>query len=95
MSAIQSIIFTAKAQLVDATNKGSFERALARWKDIWNRAEKDINGTQSGFMVHADEVWLLAHKFLKSDLTTLVSQFGTDDMVQARRWLTELDEEHV
>lgn len=46
-------------------------------------------------MVHAEEIWLLAHKFLKSDLTTLVSQFGTDDMVQARRWLTELDEEHV
>jgi hypothetical protein len=89
------MIFTAKAQLVDATSQGNFERALARWKDIWDRGEKKTIGRQSGFMVHAEEVWLLAHKFLKSDLTTLVSQFGTDDMSQARRWLTELDEEQV
>jgi hypothetical protein len=89
------MIFTAKAQSVDATNRGNFERALARWKNIWDRGEKETIGRQSGFMVHAEEVWLLAHKFLKSDLTTLVSQFGTDDMSQARRWLTELDEEHV
>lgn len=89
------MIFTAKAQLVDAGYGGTFERALVRWKDIWDRAEEKRSGRQSGFMVHAEEVWLLAHKFLKSDLTTLISQFGTNDMAQARRWLTELDKDHV
>jgi hypothetical protein len=88
------MIFTAKAQLVDLANGDSFERALARWKDIWDRAREKRNGRRTGFMVHAEEVWLQAHKFLESDLTTLISRFGTEDMTQARKWLTELDKEH-
>lgn len=89
------MIFTAKAQLVDVAQGGHFERVLARWKDIWDCAEKERDGRRDGFMVHAEEVWLLAHKFLQSDLTTLVSRFGTDDMAQARRWLTELDKAYA
>lgn len=86
------MIFTAKAQLIDLSQGGRFQRALVRWKNIWDHPEEGHrHGSRGGFMVHAEELWLLAHKFLKSDLKTLVSQFGTGDMAQARRWLAELD----
>lgn len=82
------MIFTAKAQMIDVLGLKQFERALASWKEIWDLLDKEYTG---GFMVHAEEVWLLAHKFLDSDMATLVSRFGVDDMAQARRLLTGLD----
>lgn len=42
-------------------------------------------------MVHAEEVWLLAHKVLKSDASNLIARFGVNDMAQVRQWLKELD----
>jgi hypothetical protein len=86
------MIFTAKTQLLETSQSARFERALARWKDIWDHSQKtQASAKEVGFMIHAEEVWLLAHKVLKSDVSKLVSRFGVNDMTQVRRWLTELD----
>lgn len=85
------MIFTAKTQLLEASQLIRFERALARWKEIWDHFQKaPMSSRELGFMVHAEEVWLLAQKVLKSDASKLISRFGVNDMAQVRRWLTEL-----
>lgn len=92
MTALQTMIFTAKTQLLETSQSARFERALARWKEIWGHSQKIRASPEDvGFMVHAEEVWLLAHKVLKSDVSELVSRFGVNDMTQVRRWLTELN----
>lgn len=83
------MIYTAKAQMIEIAESKRFERALARWKFIWDLSEK---GHVGGFVAHSEEVWLLAHKFLQADIASLVSRFGVDDMAQARRWAIELNQ---
>lgn len=86
------MIFTAKTQLLGTFQSVCFERALTRWKALWDNCQ-DIQkfSKEAGFMVHAEEFWLLAQKVLKSDASRLISRFGVDDMAQVRQWLTELD----
>ncbi|XPS68235.1 hypothetical protein M3J09_000526 [Ascochyta lentis] len=92
VGALQSMILTAKTQLLDAHQPKHFERALARWKLIWDSSGDARGATkQTGFMVHAEELWLLAHKVLKSDPSKLILRFEVEDMSQVRRWLAELD----
>lgn len=89
--ALQTMIFTSKAQLIDTPQVVRFERALARWKEIWNRSRQtQPTSKHDGFMRHAQEVWLLASKVLNSDVSQLISRFEVNDMSQARRWLAEL-----
>ncbi|USP77310.1 hypothetical protein yc1106_04584 [Curvularia clavata] len=92
IEALQTMIFTAKTQLLDTFQPVCFERALKRWKALWDNCQ-DIQtlSKEVGFMVHAEEVWLLAQKVLKSDASRLISRFGVNDMAQVRQWLTELD----
>jgi hypothetical protein len=92
MIALQAMVFTAKTQLLENPQSVRFERALTRWKEIWDRS-RDVRSSprEVGFMVHAEEVWLLAQKVLKSDASELISRFGVNDMAQVRRWLAELD----
>lgn len=90
--AIESMILTSKIQLIGASQDLRFKGALARWKVIWEQLQRrQESQDQSGFMIHAGEVWLLAHKVLETDVSILISAFGTNDMTQIRRWLTELN----
>jgi hypothetical protein len=85
------MIFTAKAQLLDAPQVLRFERALARWKEVWDHSQKARPVSKdNGFMSHAEEVWLLAHKMLASEASQLIPKFEVNDMSQCRRWLAEL-----
>jgi len=86
------MILTAKTQLLETHQPERFERALARWKTTWDSSrDARVATKQAGFMVHAEEVWLLAQKILKSDASELILQFGVDDMSQVRRWLAGLE----
>jgi hypothetical protein len=86
------MIFTAKTQLLEASQSVRFERALARWKEIWDQSQNSRTSSKElGFVVHSEEVWLLAHKVLKLDASKLVARFGVNDMTHVRRWLAELD----
>ncbi|KAF3036245.1 hypothetical protein E8E11_005577 [Didymella keratinophila] len=92
VGALQAMIFTAKTQLLENFQSAHFERALARWKEAWDLSGDARNSPKEvGFMVHAEEVWLLACKILKSDASSLIPRFGVNDMAQVRRWLQELD----
>lgn len=85
------MILSAKTQLLEQDQVPRLERALARWKGIWDVSQDArIASKQPSFMVHAEEVWLLAYKLLKSDVSKIVSRFEIDDMSQMRRWLAEL-----
>lgn len=85
------MVFTAKTQLIDQDQKGRIERALARWKETWDISRVTRAASRhTGFMVHGEEVWLLARKMLRSDVSKLISRFEVDDMSQVRRWLAEL-----
>jgi hypothetical protein len=86
------MIFTVKTQLLEDTQSIHYERALARWKEVWDLSQ-DVRSSlkEVGFMVHAEEVCLLARKVLKSDASELIPRFGVNDMAQVRRWLHELD----
>jgi hypothetical protein len=90
--ALQAMIFTAKTQMLENTQAVHCERALARWKEAWDLS-RDLRSSpeEVGFMIHAEEVWLLARKVLKSDASKLIPLFGVHDMAQVRRWLYELE----
>ncbi|KAF2627248.1 hypothetical protein BU25DRAFT_458610 [Macroventuria anomochaeta] len=91
IGALQAMIFTAKTQLLETSQSVLFERALARWKEMWDHSQTTrASSKEVGFMVHAEEIWLLAQKVLKSDASKLISRFGVNDMTQVRRWLAEL-----
>ena len=90
--AIESMILTSKIQLIGWSPDPRFARALARWKEVWDHSQKVQEfDDQSGFMIHAEEFWLLARKIFKSDVSKLIRTFGTDEMTQVRGWLTELE----
>lgn len=90
--ALQTMIFTAKTQLLHPSQSACFERALTRWKAIWDGCQdKRTLPKEVGFMIHAEEFWLLAQKVLKTDASKLILRFGLNDMAQVRQWLTELD----
>lgn len=85
------MIFTAKTQLPGAHETWRLQRALTRWKDLWDFSKTDhAERKHAGFMVRGEEVWLLAHKMLSSSTPTVISDFEASDMSQARRWLKEL-----
>lgn len=92
MLALQVMIFTTKTQLLESSQSVQCEHALTRWKEVWDLSQNVRNSpNEIGFMVHAEEVWLLARKVLKSDASKSIPRFGVNDMAQFRRWLNELE----
>jgi hypothetical protein len=70
--ALNSIIFTTKANTPGPINLDHIHRALSRWRVLWKQHVERINPQQlkkTGFMKNALEFWHLTRIFLKTGIS--------------------------
>ncbi|EAW25565.1 uncharacterized protein NFIA_043840 [Aspergillus fischeri NRRL 181] len=79
-----SIIFSAQASRTIQRQLPVLERALSRWKLLWDRSVSQAHSQElerAGIMMSASEVWLLGRAFLHMESKDFLDGLDSDSMI--------------